>query len=83
MDNTSAKDLWDVLVEAFEGIDDMKQSRKDTLRQKLNLFNHILHEILDSQINRFFTLITQMKTIDIVLDNPEVNKKLLNLLLEN
>ena len=82
-DHNSAKELWEALIEAFEGNEDMKSSRKDMLRQKFNLFNYILHETLETQINRFVTLITQMKTADIVLDNSEMNKKLLNSLPRN
>ena len=48
------------------------------LMQKFNLFNHVRGESLETQINRFSHLITQMKSSEITLSNAEVNKKLLN-----
>ena len=41
-----AKDLWEALIEVYEGDVDMKQSRHDLHRQRFNMFNHILGEAL-------------------------------------
>ena len=46
----SAKALWEALIEVYEGNEDMKQSRQDMLRQKFNMFNHILGESLEAQL---------------------------------
>lgn len=46
---TSAKALWEALIEVYEGNEDMKQSRQDMPRQKFNMFNYILGESLEAQ----------------------------------
>ena len=56
----SAKALWEALIEVYEGNEDMKQSRQDMLRQKFNMFNHILGESLETKLHRFITLTTEM-----------------------
>ena len=55
---TDAKSLWKALIAVYEGNEDMKQSRQDLLRQKFNMFNHILGESLEAQLQRFTTLTT-------------------------
>ncbi|KAL4556408.1 hypothetical protein LXL04_039059 [Taraxacum kok-saghyz] len=79
---TDAKSLWKALIAVYEGNDDMRQSRQDLLRQKFNMFNHILGESLENQLQRFTTLTTEISTAGILLPKSEVNKKLLNSLHE-
>ncbi|KAI3780329.1 hypothetical protein L2E82_10306 [Cichorium intybus] len=74
----SAKALWDVLIDVYEGNDDMKQSMQDLFRQRFNMFNHVLRESLEAQLQCFITLNTEMTTAGITLSKTEVNKKLLN-----
>ena len=74
---TTAKSLWDALVESYEGNDEMKEVRKDTLRHKFNMFHHVLNESLENQIQRFVHLTTEMKSAGLDLNQYEVNKKLL------
>ena len=45
---TSAKALWEALIEVYEGNEDMRESRQDMLRQKFNMFNYILGESLEA-----------------------------------
>ena len=75
---TSTKAFWEALIEVYEGNDDMKQSRQDLLRQKFNMFNHVLGESLEVQLQRFITLTTEMSTAGVVVSCSEINKKLLN-----
>ncbi|KAL4591497.1 hypothetical protein LXL04_004465 [Taraxacum kok-saghyz] len=79
---TDAKSIWEALVAVYEGNEDMKQSRQDLLRQRFNMFNHILGESLEAQLQRFSTLTTEISTADIVMPRSEINKKLLNSLNE-
>ncbi|XP_076890685.1 uncharacterized protein LOC143541870 [Bidens hawaiensis] len=74
----SAKDLWQALIEVYEGNEDMKRSRQVLLRQKFNMFNHVLGESLESQLQRFVTLVTEMRSINIHLTLIETNNKLIN-----
>ena len=80
---TSAKALWEALIKVYEGNDDMRQSRQDLLRQKFNMFNHVLGESLEVQLQRFISLTTSMSTSGVVVSQSEINKKLLNSLPRN
>ena len=75
---TSAKSLWEALIEVYEGNEDMKQSRQDLLRQKFNMFNHVMGESLDQQLQRFIALTTEMGSAGVSVSRHEINKKLLN-----
>ena len=77
---TSAKALWEALIEVYEGNEDMKESRQDMLRQKFNMFNYIPGETLEAQLQRFTALTTDMTISGIFLTKSEINKKLLNAL---
>ena len=46
------------------------------------MFNHILGESLEAQLQRFSTLTTEISTAGIVMPRSEINKKLLNSLHE-
>ena len=74
----SAKELWKTLHEVYEGNENMKQSRRDLLRQKFNLFNYIPGETLEEQIQRFNKLHTELNSAEVTLTRSEINKKLLN-----
>ena len=77
---TSAKALWEALIEVYEGNEDMKESRQDMLRQRYNLFNYIPGETLEAQLQRFTDLTNDMNISGIYLTKSEINKKLLNAL---
>ncbi|TLX69506.1 hypothetical protein E9993_22955, partial [Labilibacter sediminis] len=77
-EHKSAKSLWDALIAVYEGNEDMRESRQDMLRQEFNMFNHILGEPLEKQIQRFTSLITDLRMANIEISNAEINKKLLN-----
>ena len=75
---TVAKELWNALIEVYEGNEDMKQSRQDLLRQRFNLFNHVIPETLEMQLQRFNALTTEMHSAGVSVTKAEINKKLLN-----
>lgn len=68
----------EVLIEVYEGNEDMNQGRQDLLRQRFNMFNHVLGETLEVQLQRFITLTIEMSTAGIFLCRFEINKKVLN-----
>ncbi|KAJ0879802.1 putative transcription factor interactor and regulator CCHC(Zn) family [Helianthus annuus] len=76
----SAKELWDSLVEVYEGNEDMKESRRNLLQQNFNNFNHIYGETVDNQIQRFVKLVTQMQMEEIHTTNASTNRQFLNAL---
>ena len=55
----------------------MKQSKQLLLRQRFNMFNHVLGENLEMQLQRFITLTSEMRSAGIMLPRSEINKKLL------
>ncbi|XP_076928706.1 uncharacterized protein LOC143592746 [Bidens hawaiensis] len=74
----SAKALWEVLIEVYEGNEDMRRSRQDLLRQKFNMLNHDLGDSLETQLQRFISLVTEMRSANISLTAAETNNKLVN-----
>ena len=75
---TDARSLWNALIDMYEGNTEMKETRKEMLNNRFNTFNYVVGESLDDQIQRFVTLITEMKTNKIENSNRVINKKLLN-----
>ena len=61
----------------------MKESRQDMLRHNFNFFDFIPGETLETQLQRFTTLTTEMNIAGIFLTKSEINKKLLNSLLKS
>ncbi|XP_022039955.1 uncharacterized protein LOC110942486 [Helianthus annuus] len=82
-DCKNAKEMWEALLAMYEGNEEIKESRREMLTQKFNLFNHFPGETLENQIQRFVALISDIKTHDIKLENSVINKKLLNALPRN
>ncbi|KAL7601927.1 hypothetical protein Lser_V15G21870 [Lactuca serriola] len=77
---TSAKALWEALIEVYEGNEDMRESRQDMIRQRFNMFKYVPGETLEAQLQRFTTLNTEMTVAGIFYTKSEINKKLLNAL---
>ncbi|KAJ0491860.1 putative transcription factor interactor and regulator CCHC(Zn) family [Helianthus annuus] len=76
----SAKELWEALIDVYEGNEDMKESRRNLLSQNFNNFNHIYGETVDNQIQRFVKLVTQMQMEEMPTTNASTNRQLLNAL---
>lgn len=62
----------------YEGNEDMRESRQDMLRQQFNLFNHVLGESFEQQLQRFTKLTTDLSAAGVIVLCSEINKKLLN-----
>ncbi|XP_076902026.1 uncharacterized protein LOC143556633 [Bidens hawaiensis] len=75
-----AKAQWEALIEVYEGNEDMRISLQYLLRQKINMFNHVLGESLETQLHRFIALVTEMRYESINLTVAETTNKLINLL---
>ena len=74
---TTAKEIWDTLVETHEGTAEVKRSRLNTLSQEYELFRMQPREsILDLQ-KRFVHLTNHLKALGKVFTNDELNLKVL------
>ncbi|KAK9065379.1 hypothetical protein SSX86_016762 [Deinandra increscens subsp. villosa] len=74
----TAKQLWNALIVAYEGNPDIKASRKQMLKQKFNLFNHIQGESFEAQVQRYVSLMAEMSSYGVEPDTEDKNLKLLN-----
>jgi len=74
---TTAKEIWDTLVETHEGTAEVKRSRLNMLSQEYELFRMQPGEsILDLQ-KRFVHLTNHLKALGKTLTNDELNLKVL------
>ena len=74
---TTAKEIWDTLVETHEGTTEVKRSRLNTLSQEYELFRMQPGEsILDLQ-KRFVHLTNHLRALGKTLTNDELNLKVL------
>lgn len=74
---TTAKEIWDTLVETHEGTTEVKRSRLNTLSQEYELFRMQPGEsILDLQ-KRFVHLTNHLRALGKIFTNDELNLKVL------
>ncbi|KAJ0884265.1 putative transcription factor interactor and regulator CCHC(Zn) family [Helianthus annuus] len=76
----SAKELWEALIDVYEGNEDMRESRRNLLRQNFNNFNYVYGETIENQIQRFSKIITQMDLEEILPSKAAQNRQFLNAL---
>ncbi|XP_022004663.1 uncharacterized protein LOC110902270 [Helianthus annuus] len=76
----SAKEMWEALIDVYEGNEDMRESRRNLLRQNFNNFNYIYGETIENQIQRFSKIVTQMDLEEILPSKAAQNRQLLNAL---
>ena len=63
-----------IVFEVYEGIENMKESRQEMLRQNFNMFDYIPGETLEAQLQRFTTLTTEMNIAGSFLTKSEIKK---------
>ncbi|MFS7944808.1 putative transcription factor interactor and regulator CCHC(Zn) family [Helianthus anomalus] len=76
----SAKEMWEALIDVYEGNEDMRESRRNLLRQNFNNFNYIYGETIENRIQRFSKIVTQMDLEEILPSKAAQNRQLLNAL---
>ncbi|XP_076884599.1 uncharacterized protein LOC143533833 [Bidens hawaiensis] len=76
--HTNSKDMYDAVVEMFEGNVELRDIKKDRLKQQLDRFKFKECERLKSVLQRFMTIINEIITTDMQISNFELNKKLLS-----
>ncbi|XP_076930055.1 uncharacterized protein LOC143594690 [Bidens hawaiensis] len=76
--HTNAKDMYNVAIEMFEGKVELRDIKKDRLKQQLDRFKFKLGERLKSVLQRFMTIVNEIRTTDMHISDFELNKKLLS-----
>lgn len=74
---TTAKEIWDTLVETHEGTAEVKRSRLNTLSQEYELFRMQPGESILNLQKRFVHLTNHLKALGKTLTNDELNLKIL------
>ncbi|XP_076937317.1 uncharacterized protein LOC143604845 [Bidens hawaiensis] len=75
--HTNAKAMYDVVAEMFEGNVELRDIKKDRLKQHLDRFKFKDSERLKSVLQRFMAIVNEIRTIDLQISNFGLNKKLL------
>src|SRR3954463_6367050 len=70
---TTAKEIWDTLVETHEGTTEVKRSRLNLLSQEYELFRMQHRESIIDLQKRFLHLKNHLKALDKTLTNDELN----------
>lgn len=71
-EHTTAKGLWDALVEKIEGNAEMRARRRAMLKDEFNMFNHIQGESVGDLIKRFEKLLTRMRNAEVIINMSEL-----------
>ncbi|KAK9073355.1 hypothetical protein SSX86_007679 [Deinandra increscens subsp. villosa] len=73
----TAFDLWNALSEMYEGTSEVKENKKDVLKQKYENFIFKSGESMTNQYLRFVSLLDELQKVDVKLDQVDVNRKFL------
>ncbi|KAD7477947.1 hypothetical protein E3N88_01083 [Mikania micrantha] len=73
----SAQELWNSLKQMYEGSDDVKENKKDMLKQKFENFCQQNNENMSSQYLRYVQLVNDLASAGVTLDNQDVLRKFL------
>ncbi|KAD4180043.1 hypothetical protein E3N88_28634 [Mikania micrantha] len=73
----SAQELWNSLKQMYDGSDDVKENKKDMLKQKFENFCQQNNENMSSQYLRYVQLVDELTTAGVILDNQDVLRKFL------
>ncbi|XP_076904456.1 uncharacterized protein LOC143559912 [Bidens hawaiensis] len=75
--HTNAKDMYDAVVEMFEGNIELRDIKKDRLKQQLDRFKFKDEERLKYVLQRFMAIVNEIRTTDLQISYFDLNKKLL------
>ncbi|XP_076890829.1 uncharacterized protein LOC143542041 [Bidens hawaiensis] len=75
--HTNAKAMYDAVVEMFERNVELRDIKKDRLKQQLDRFKFQDGERLKSVLQRFMAIVNEIKTTDLQISDFDLNKELL------
>ena len=74
----TAKQMYDAILEMYEGNEELKEIKKARLKQQLERFNYKSGERLKSILERFFSIVNEIRTTNLAVTDLELNNKLLS-----
>ncbi|XP_076931010.1 uncharacterized protein LOC143596015 [Bidens hawaiensis] len=74
----TAKEMYDAVIDMFEGNTELRDIKKDRLKQQLDRFKFKEGERLKSVLQRFMSIVNEIRTTDLQICDFELNKKLLS-----
>ncbi|XP_076894661.1 uncharacterized protein LOC143547019 [Bidens hawaiensis] len=74
----TSKEMYDAVIDMFEGNTELRDIKKDRLKQQLDRFKFKEGERLKSVLQRFMTIVNEIRTTDLQISDFELNKKLLS-----
>ncbi|XP_076939407.1 uncharacterized protein LOC143608103 [Bidens hawaiensis] len=78
--HTTAKAMYEAILEMFEGNSELKKIKKARLKQQLERFKYKEGERLKSILERYLAIVNELRTTNYVMTDSDLNSKLLSLL---
>ncbi|XP_076905895.1 uncharacterized protein LOC143561802 [Bidens hawaiensis] len=76
--HTTANAMYDAILEMFDGNTELKNIKKQTIKQQLERFKCKDGEKLKSLLERFLAIVHDLRTTDYVMTDSDLNTKLLS-----
>lgn len=74
--HTITKAIYDVVIDMFEGNVELKEIKKDRLKQHINMFKFIHSERLNFVLQRFVAIVNDIRTTNFPITSNDLNEKL-------
>ena len=76
----SAKEIWDILSETYEGTNTIKETKINALIQQYELFKFKSNETVKDAFNRFTAITNELASLGKKLPDPDLVRKILRIL---
>ncbi|XP_076929464.1 uncharacterized protein LOC143593864 [Bidens hawaiensis] len=76
--HTTSKAMYDAIIDTFEGDAELKEIKKDMLKQQIDRFKFKSGERLNSVLQRFVAIVNEIRATDLQISDNDLNKKLLS-----
>jgi hypothetical protein len=73
----TAQEVWKALLLMYEGNDEVKENRRDLLKQRYENFAHIKGETMSAQYLRFIQILDDLEKVSVTMENNDVLRKFL------
>ncbi|XP_076889146.1 uncharacterized protein LOC143539830 [Bidens hawaiensis] len=74
----TTKEMYDAVIDMFEENTELRDIKKDRQKQQLDRFKFKEGERLKSVLQRFMTIVNEIRTTNLLISDFELNKKLLS-----